>query len=185
VFFIGNLIGSTFLSRLGDTIGRIHMLRLGLSVTVFCYGTIIFYAKTLTLNYILIFCVGVFSCFRLNIGFIYGQEIIRKGHANVIGSLYNTLDAMTMIFTTLYYLYISRNWYYISVCFFSITIIALIISFFLPESPKFLVSKGHFLKAKHSFNRIASINNMKPLCYSKDAFKEELEYFGMNTDCVS
>lgn len=127
----------------------------------------------------------MFAFFRLNISFIYGQEVIMKGHANIIGSLYNTLDATTMIFTTLFYKYVSKEQIYISTCFFALTVLALVITFFLPESPKFLVSKGHFLKAKHSFNRIASMNNMKPLCYDRDAFKEELTWFGMNTDNVA
>jgi MFS family permease len=75
-FFIGNLLGGIFLARLGDVVGRIKMLRIGLSTTVLFYGIMIFLSRSLILNYFLLFGVGLFSCFRLNISFIYGQEII-------------------------------------------------------------------------------------------------------------
>jgi MFS family permease len=75
-FFIGNMIGGILLAPLGDIVGRIKMLRIGLTSTVLFYGLMIYYSRSLYLNYFLLFGVGLCSCFRLNISFIYGMEII-------------------------------------------------------------------------------------------------------------
>lgn len=135
------------------------MLRLGLACTVLSFGTIVFFSRSLLLNYVFLFAVGIFSCFRLNIGFIYGNEIIPRKYTKTVGSLYNTLDAGTMIMTALYFNYISKAWVYLATFFFCISMVSLVLSLFLPESPKYLVAKGDFKNAKMIYNEIARVNN--------------------------
>jgi hypothetical protein len=63
-----------------------------------------------------------------------------------------------MIITSIYFKYISKEWVYIHCFFFTIAFIGLLMSFKLPESPKFLLSKGFYDKARKSFNHIAKMN---------------------------
>jgi MFS family permease len=151
-FFIGNLIGGLFLANLGDKVGRIKMLRAGLTLTIVFYGVIIHVSNSLTLNCIMIFGVGLFSCFRLNISFIYGMEIIQFSKKNIIGSLYNFFDALTMIAVAFYFKYISKDWFPLLNVFLLLSSVACVISFWMPESPKFLISKKKFRGARDSFN---------------------------------
>jgi MFS family permease len=72
IFFIGNVAGSFFLSKYGDTVGRIKLIRIGQSITIICYTTIIFFTTNLFVIYALIFVIGALSCWRLSLGFIYG-----------------------------------------------------------------------------------------------------------------
>jgi hypothetical protein len=59
-----------------------------------------------------------------------------------IGTILNLWDACIPIFYTLYYWKIGKNWVWFVVIFALIVgILAIIATFFLPESPKFLVSK--------------------------------------------
>lgn len=109
-FFVGLVIGSTVLARFGDLVGRIQMLRIGLFFSVLLYAALVFYSRSLVMHYILIFGIGFFSCLRLNLGFIYGQEIVNSKHANVIGSLNNVIDGFTMIVASIYFKYISKEW---------------------------------------------------------------------------
>jgi hypothetical protein len=113
-------------------------------MTVICFFIMIFISRSLLVNYFLIGTVGLFSSFRLNVGFIYGQEIIPRKHANIIGSFYNTLDSCTMMMVSVYFKYFSKEWIYIECILFGISLVALIISLYLPESPKYLVAKGHY-----------------------------------------
>ena len=148
------------------------MIRIGLGITVMMYALLIFIATNLTFTYILMFSIGMFSCFRLNLGFIYGQEIVVGKHANVIGSINNVIDGCTMIIASLYFKYISKNWFFLHFFFFLISLFGFIISMFLPESPKYLIAKGKYNKARESLNTIASVNRRKALDET-DHFIEE------------
>jgi hypothetical protein len=70
----------------------------------------------------------------------------------VYGSIYNTVDGFTMLIASFYFKYFSRNWIYLHIFFLALSAIATFIATYLPESPKFLISKGHFEKARISFN---------------------------------
>jgi len=54
-----------------------------------------------------------------------------------------------------------------------VAIFALICSFFIPESPSFLISQGKFKEAKKVLERIAFVNGKKNL-HINDFFKEEV-----------
>lgn len=45
VYFVGYIVGTTFLAKYGDSIGRIPMLRYALFITVVFYGLLIFVTK--------------------------------------------------------------------------------------------------------------------------------------------
>ena len=51
-----------------------------------------------------------------------------------------------------------------------------ILSFMMPESPRYLISIGDFKRARESFNFIARMNGKKPLDPVIERFVEELEY---------
>lgn len=70
-FFIGLAIGTAVLSRLGDTVGRIVMLRIGMFCSVALYGYMVFGNRTLETIYVIMFFIGILSCLRVNIAFIY------------------------------------------------------------------------------------------------------------------
>lgn len=157
-FFFGLVIGSTFLSRLGDTIGRIKMLRISLLLSLILYACLIYISRHLYTHYAFIFGIGMLSCLRLNLGFLYAQEIVSNRHVNFVGSMNNVLDGFTMIIAALYFSYISKEWLGLQTIFFLTTLVGFVISLWLPESPKFLMAKRKFLKARHSFNQIARVN---------------------------
>jgi len=77
-YFIGNVIGSTLLSEYGDTIGRIPLIRVGQGVSVICYFAIVYLTRDSEIIYTLCFVIGLFSSWRLSLGFIYGSEIIKE-----------------------------------------------------------------------------------------------------------
>ena len=78
IYFVGNVIGNTLLAEYGDTIGRIKLMKIGQSFTVLSYALIVFLFRSHYLIYTLFFIIGLFSSWRLSLGFIYGTEIIKE-----------------------------------------------------------------------------------------------------------
>ena len=78
IFFVGHVIGTTLLSEYGDTVGRLPMIRLGQGITLACYMAIVFCTRSILVIYLLIFIIGMLSCCRCNLAFIYGQEILAE-----------------------------------------------------------------------------------------------------------
>ncbi len=77
---------------------------------------------------------------------------------NIVGSLYNLFDAVTMIIASLYFKFISK--YYAGIHYFFLFFISLsvTISYILPDSPKFLISIQKFSEARRVLNFMAKIN---------------------------
>ncbi|CDW80967.1 organic cation [Stylonychia lemnae] len=173
-YFIGAVFGNLFLSRLGDTVGRILMVRIGISLSLLLYAVILFVSTSLLLNYALVFLFGCLTSFRVGISYLYGQEIVRAKHSNMIGSLYNIFDSITMIMASLYYKYISDDYIGIHLVFFVFILSSALISFTLPESPKFLISVKKYKEARQALNTIAEKNGKKKLSLYNELIKDEI-----------
>lgn len=91
----------------------------------------------------------------------------------MVGTFLNLLDPLNLIVVPLVLKYITKDWFPIHFVYFILSTISGIIALFLPESPKFLISKGRFTEAKVSFNIIARYNGKEGL-KSNDHFEEEL-----------
>ena len=50
-----------------------------------------------------------------------------------------------------------------------------LISYILPESPRYLMSRHLFKEARESFNQIASMNQQSNLCLNTEKLLQELE----------
>eukprot|EP00347_Sterkiella_histriomuscorum_P021166 403334998 len=175
-YFIGNVVGSSTLSKYGDTFGRIKLIRLGFTISIVLYAAMIYLMNYKLIVYLLLFLLGFLSCIRLNFSFIYGSEIIKTTHATVICSFYNFFDGFTMVQASIYFKFISKDWFYLYWYFLSICMIGTLISFFMPESPRYLISIGDFKRARESFEFISKMNGKKPLDPQLERFVEELEY---------
>lgn len=157
-FFIGNVIGSTILSSYGDTIGRIPLIKVSQGLTLLSYSYIVYFTRDDITIYSLFFLIGLLSCWRLSLGYIYGMEIISETRSNISGSLFNLFDATTVIFSSMFLLYVSQSWVSLHSFYIALITLSLVISLILPESPKFLVSRKQYVQAAVSYNFIASMN---------------------------
>ena len=147
-FFIGNVLGNSMVSHYGDVYGRIKMIRAGFVLSVFGYFVLIYSVHSKALVYLVLLLQGLLSPIRLNFSFIYGSEVIMTTHATIICSFYNFFDGLTMLQAALYFKYISRDWFYLYWYFLIVGFAGMVMSFFLPESPRYLICKGEFKRAR-------------------------------------
>ena len=104
---------------------------------------------------------GVFYCWVF--------ELIETRHKSISCSVVNALDSCTMIVFGLYVLFISKNWIYLELFFYSLGILAyIVILFFMPESPKWNLIHGRNHAAHKELNYIATVNKV-PFSIPSDA----------------
>lgn len=137
-FFIGRLTGNVFLAKYGDVLGRIQLLRYSLVLSLICYGSIVFIIRNKVVLYAPIFVYGLISCWRCNLSYIYGLEVIESSKQNLIGSYFQVADSVTLLFSTIFYLFVKNEWVSLHCCFLGVLCYCLIVFCSLPESPKFL-----------------------------------------------
>lgn len=82
---------------------------------------------------------------RGSVGFCYFMEFTPAKYKDKIGSLRGVFEGMTLVWITLYYMFIGKNWKVpvtIGSCLAGISFI--MVWAFVPESPKWLYGKGRF-----------------------------------------
>ena len=72
------------------------------------------------------------------------------------------------VYTVIYYWFISKNWIYINAFGTLLTVVSAVGVWFLPESPKFYISRKKYDDARNSINFIAKVNK-------KDGFHSKFE----------
>jgi hypothetical protein len=122
---------------------------------------ITYFVRNLLVIYVLLFIIGLLSCWRLSLSYIYGQEIVATSIQNLTGSFFNLYDATVMIQSSLYFMYISTNWVQLHTFFILCVAYSFLVFCYLPESPKYLVQKKEYERAMESYNFIAKVNKTK------------------------
>lgn len=151
-FFVGAVLGNLFISGLGDSMGRIAVMRIGLVITAATYFLFMFVSRSLILDYILLTLFGSMQCWRENVAFLYSQEITAAKYQTIVGSGFNVFDSSTLIVVALYYWYVSKSYEWIHLFYFGLIGSSLVIVMLLPESPKFLVSMKRYSEARKVFD---------------------------------
>ena len=109
----------------------------------------------------MLFMMGVCAAGRVSVGFLYIMEMVPASARSVVGCMVGMIDCMTMIYATLYFMYISNDsvyWEYFAVCQ-NVAAVSLILMY-LPESPKWLFEKGRFKEAKEALMYLANRNGV-------------------------
>mmetsp|Transcript_34047 Transcript_34047/g.42013 ORF Transcript_34047/g.42013 Transcript_34047/m.42013 type:complete len:274 (+) Transcript_34047:590-1411(+) len=104
------------------------------------------------------FLVGALSSIRVNIGYVYLMELMPAKAQTLVTTIWNIQEASIYVFATLYFWKISTHWFYFVIIGFFFNLISLVLLFFLPESPRYLISVGKLEEARKGFAKIAALN---------------------------
>jgi MFS family permease len=158
MFFIGDVVGSVFLSKYGDSHGRVNLIKWSQFVSLITYVTMVYLTTNIYAIYTAIFIIGLFNAWRQNLSYIYGQEIIVEAAQTTSGSCYQFFDSAVMMFSALFIEYISIHWKVLHSVFIALVLASFCIFLFLPESPMFCVEKHEYHRALESYKTIAWVN---------------------------
>lgn len=87
------------------------------------------------------------------------QEFLPSNRQTLVGTILQLNNGFVAVYTVIYYWFISKNWIYINAFGTLLTVVSAVGVWFLPESPKFYISRKRYDEARTSINFIAKVNN--------------------------
>ncbi len=104
------------------------------------------------------FFFGVASVGRCSISFLYMMELLPVKTQVIAATLLHAHNAVISLFACIYFWFIWKNWLGIQIMAGIMGFVSCIGAFFMPESPKYLISRHLYDEAREAINRIAKFN---------------------------
>ncbi|XP_072178150.1 organic cation transporter protein-like [Diadema setosum] len=169
-FYGGYLVGSALFGTLADVYGRYYALFGAILLNVlFGYGILAF--KSYWFFVLLRFCQGVANVALFIVTFVYVTESVGTTRRNVAGIVTAIPYAVGyMVFAGIAYLV--RDWRKMVIAITTPFIPLLLFMLIVPESPRWLISRGRKDEAKKTITKMAAVNK-KTL--PEDCLSEKLD----------
>lgn len=159
-FLAGTLLGLTFLPRLADLAGRKTVYYLGILIHVILVSTS-FLVKDDSIFYGLVFLMGLEQVARFTVGYVYLSEFCCNHiQRPLVTTLAMFISSESAMICAIYFRYISKKWQYFELVGLGMSLIALFSVCFIPESPRWLISRGRYKKAFEVYKRVAKFNGV-------------------------
>ena len=159
LYFIGIVISSFILPPLSDTLGRRPIVLLGVGLQAVA-SLILIFSKSLNLTYGLIFVMGVAMPARAFVGYVFTMEFFPKASTPIATSVLMGIDGLVLLWTSLFFMYVDRNWKSLYGIVIFMTFVTFIAGQFSIESPRFLISKGRYDDARKVITKMAIKNKL-------------------------
>ena len=176
LFLVGIVIGCSTLTRLGDVYGRKPIYIVGLLMHMICMVSILT-TTSVIFSYFLLFVFGLSVTSRYYVGYTYNIEMQPKSHAVLVSTTMFIFESFVYIFISLFFWFVSDQWKLLQIPNLVLASFGTVCLFFMPESPRFLVSQRRFDEARQVFRYIGLKNGLSAEKISEllDDFKFEGE----------
>jgi MFS family permease len=159
VYLLGWALGCLFVPRMGDIYGRRLPYLISMAISLLVYLVLIL-STNINLTTVMFLLLGLTTPAKSNVCYIYLLEFIPKKWQTAVGTALLFGDGSTMIFLSLYFRFISKDWLWFQVFALSLTAAAFLVTLFAPESPKYLYSYKRYKEARKALQVVARFNRV-------------------------
>lgn len=149
-----------WLPRYGDIWGRKLIVTFTNHIYVVLYLALLFAPNVYSLITVL-FIMGVLNSWRTNVGLIYCMELMPVSKQSVTSTVLNILQGFQNLLATVFYMYVTIDWFGFVAIGFVMTVYASVTLSFLPESPIYLLKRERYGELKQTLEQIAAWNGKK------------------------
>lgn len=159
MFFVGTFIGSFILPRAADIYGRKPLFLVGLSIYIVdCIA--LYFVDNLYLLYFLMFVGGISETGRYYVAYVYAVEMMPREVQNKTGLYIFLVFGVAMTYIALQFWFLTKDCFVNNYIALGLALVSLAsVTFYMPESPRFLFSRKEFAKCKEVIEQIAKVNN--------------------------
>jgi MFS transporter, SP family, sugar:H+ symporter len=172
--FVGWALSACITPRLADIYGRkpifLASMLLQLASLIGIY-----ISRSVAVTTGLIFFFGMGGVGRSSISYLYMQEFLPQNRQTLVGTVLQLNNGFVAVYTVIYYWFISKQWLYINIFAGFLTALSMVGVFFLPESPKFLITLRRYDEARAAINVITRVNKKEPFTSKFDREVIELK----------
>ncbi|TNV80535.1 hypothetical protein FGO68_gene17354 [Halteria grandinella] len=155
--FLGWMLASIIVTRIGDLYGRklpfIVSQLLGDAAQL-----AMLFVPDIRIIIALNFVTGLSLAGRFSIAHLYLQELMPTKYRQIAGAFIQFSDAGTVVIISIYNRYISKQWFPMQFGAVALMWVSLVATLFIPESPKYLYSRGRYEQARRSLNQMRIMN---------------------------
>ncbi|XP_033740113.1 organic cation transporter protein-like [Pecten maximus] len=158
LFFVGKFIGAVVFGTLSDTIGR--KMTFYLSLVTYLGAT---FGSSWSSSYIvyaiLTVAIGATAQGVFIVGFVLGVEIVGPSKRKLAGMIlqYAFIVGLAILPAVSY---LARHWYYINIICSAPAFLFIFYWWFLPESPRWLITKQRYQEANVILQKMAKVNKV-------------------------
>jgi MFS family permease len=154
MYLLGWAIGCLVIPRLGDLYGRKIPCAASIGPSLLVHMGLIL-SQNIYLTMVLFWLLGLTCPGKSNIAYVYLLELVPTKMQTYVGTALLFADGSTMIFLSLYFRFISKNWLWFQIFALSLTTLAFLVTLIAPESPKYLFSYKKYKEARKALEKIA------------------------------
>lgn len=170
LYYAGWCATLLWMPSLAETRGRHNLFKFSMVLNLGIF-TLVFFSTSYMITLFSIGIVGVFTSLRTGVGWPYLLEMVPKKDRAMHATLYGMLGASWGMIGSIFFYFFTNNAYYFMGIGYAMQIISVLLTMMLPESPVFLLSKGHFEKAEIALSKMAAISG-KPLNFNPSFFAD-------------
>ena len=139
LFFIGVVLSSLIFPPLADKVGRRPIALIGVLMQALASVGLLF-STSLYFTYAMIFIMGMAMAPRFFVGYVFAMEFLPQKSTSMATSITLGVDGLVLMWSSLWFMMIDNHWETLYGCAVVATWFTILITYCMPESPKFLLS---------------------------------------------